>query len=69
MWCMSDVVTNVFSSSCSRAAFPKLWVATRRWVADFIQVGRRGLKQIIIFIVYNYTLHLDDIQIVSGIKH
>ena len=28
----------------ARSAFPKLWVATRRWVADPIQVGRRGFN-------------------------
>ena len=33
----------------SRAGFPKLWVATQKWVAKFCQVGRQSFLEIFIF--------------------
>src|SRR6218665_3365128 len=34
---------------CTRAGFPKLWVATQKWVAKFCQVGRQSFLEIFIF--------------------
>ena len=52
-----------------RSAFHNLWVATRRWVADSIQVGCRGLNDTIISIVSIAWLHLSGIKIASVIRH
>src|SRR6218665_4143832 len=41
-----DVVEDLWWSN---AGFPKLWVATQKWVAKFCQVGRQSFLEIFIF--------------------
>ena len=43
------VACSIDNSRNSRAGFPKLWVATQKWVAKFCQVGRQSFLEIFIF--------------------
>jgi len=40
------------SSHQLKAAFPKLWVATQKWVAKFCQVGRQSFSGNIYFLSF-----------------
>src|SRR6218665_2354167 len=38
--------------SSFNTAFPKLWVASQKWLAKFCQVGRESASGIIYFVIY-----------------